>query len=120
MVFQVKTTMLNADQVIQLIQELHDKQPLKSRLCAALRRAYDETSFGQLVVEIGGLEPEHAPLDSAQIPLDLPESEEPQYFEEHPIRVIVAPNLHKQELLEEAVALGCEWAIEQQRLNTNP
>jgi len=85
---------------------------LISRLCANLKDAYDKTPAYIYVVE---LELPGGPPKSTSkwgIPDPRQPGDEPS---EYGVEITSRPNPYRQELLEEALALGCAWAKEEQK-----
>lgn len=85
---------------------------LISRLCANLKDAYDKTPACIYVVELklpGG--PSKSLSKSGLEDPRQPGDEQSGYG----VDITSQPNPHKQELLEQALALGCAWAKEEQK-----
>lgn len=84
---------------------------LISALCANLKDAYDKTPAYIYIVELelpGG--PSKSPSKWGIEDPRQPGDEQSEYG----AHIISRPNPHKQELLEQALALGCAWAKEEQ------
>ncbi|MBN1146540.1 MAG: hypothetical protein JXA78_04740 [Anaerolineales bacterium] len=88
------------------------RQALKTRLCATLKEAYDKTPDYNYIVDLelpGG--PSKSPSAKGMEDPRRPGDVQPEYG----VRLTSRPNPHKQELLEQALALGCAWAKEEQK-----
>ena len=83
----------------------------KERLCASLKEAYDSTldTISKVFITF--------PWEQGPIPDTLPGTDIPipdiedEGEDEIDINVISVPNPRKQEILAQALRLGCEWAI---------
>jgi len=85
---------------------------LISRLCANLKDAYDKTPAYIYVVELelpGG-----PPKSTSKWGITDPRQPGDEQSE-YGVEITSQRNQHKQELLEEALALGCAWAKEEQK-----
>lgn len=84
---------------------------LISRLCANLKDAYDKTPAYIYVVE---LELPGGPSKStSKVGFEDPRQPGDEQSE-YGVDITSQPNPHKQELLEQALGLGCAWAREEQ------
>jgi len=111
------------DQLVEAVRELNttEQNVVKRLLCANLKQAYDETQAAILKVELQlpggpsksatGKIPDPLSHMPGGVPVPPPEDEtESQYG----VRIVGRPNPYKQELLDQALALGCAWAKEEQ------
>lgn len=118
---EIKHTGIKRISGIQLADEINhlssnalvDRSVLKNwnvKLCANLKEAYEKTPAVICIVELvlpGGPSKSlsKAGIDDPRAPGD----EETEYGP----RIRSVPNPHKQELLDQALALGCAWAKEE-------